>query len=153
MDPNTYVRDHCCIKQSSHVRFGQSGKILFGSSCQMFVSIQKAHFLKHPGQVLLSIYFFCVFGLGYSVFVCERASPTVQPIELEVFFSQIFARLIMITSEYGMVGGGVNNKSWFWWHCADITRRESLCWCCINSWGTWYYIETLMGARECFMTS
>ena len=50
---------------------------------------QKAHFLKHPGQVLLSIYFFCVFGLGYSVFVCERASPTVQPIELEVIYLQI----------------------------------------------------------------
>jgi len=47
---------------------------------------KKAHFLKHPGQVLLSIYFFCVFGLGYSVFVCERASPTVQPIELEVIY-------------------------------------------------------------------
>ena len=47
----------------------------------------KAHFLKHPGQVLLSIYFFCVFGLGYTVFVCERASLHVQmeTIELEVF--------------------------------------------------------------------
>lgn len=47
----------------------------------------KAHFLKHPGQVLLSIYFFCVFGLGYAVYVCERAAPAVNlinRIDLEV---------------------------------------------------------------------
>ncbi|CBY18124.1 unnamed protein product [Oikopleura dioica] len=34
----------------------------------------KTHFLKHPAQVLLAIYFFCVFGLGYVVFVFERAN-------------------------------------------------------------------------------
>ena len=58
----------------------------------LFISMTKAHFLKHPGQVLLSIYFFCVFGLGYSVFVCERASPTVQPIELEVIYLTILKK-------------------------------------------------------------
>ena len=114
-------------------------------------------FKRHIFWNILVKFFFRFTSFAFSglailyLFAKERHLPFSR-LNLRYFISQIFARLIMITSEYGMVGGGVNNKSWFWWHCADITRRESLCWCCINSWGTWYYIETLMGARECFMT-
>ena len=125
-------------------------------SLRKFVSDVRIHSKRHIFWNILDKFFFRFTSFAFSdlaiLYLCvrERHLPFSR-LNLRWFNFQITSRVNMITSEYGMVGGGVNNKSWFWWHCADITRRESLCWCCINSWGTWYYNDILRGASECFM--
>ena len=101
----------------------------------------KAHFLKHPGQVLLSIYFFCVFGLGYAVYVCERAAPDVNVInriDLEVS-TRLFPFFLFYskTTEHGLARRRLHNQSRFWRHRSQFCGRPRVRWTCFDSRGNW----------------
>ena len=137
-----------------HVRFGEIVNIPFGSSFQMFTSddhissvtasitvyihdkgsFSETSWPSSPFNLLLLRFWtwlFC-FCLRKSIANCTAYWTRGN------LFDDFKEIVSLTTLEYGLVSGGVNNKSWFWWHCADISRRKSFCWCCIHSWGTWY---------------
>jgi len=63
------------LKEHNELRYNRLTNVLSSLAKIRFTDtfLIKTHFLKHPAQVLLAIYMFCVFGLGYVVFVFERS--------------------------------------------------------------------------------